>query len=241
MNRKKWRVGVYLTNSLEEGEKVSQDLFAQWLANEAREASNIKRQMPIMCVLGNPPYSGESANKGDWIMDLMGAYKKEPGSTAILNGVTALTPTAGGGVGAFAGDVAKLVGAIHASGGGSSIVLFAAPPQAAAASILAGPGLNLPVIVAPSLAAGTVVAVEAQAFASGFSDAPRLEVGREAALHFEDVAPQHLSAVGSPNNTVAAPIRSALQNDLVALRMILRVAFGMRAPGMVQHITGATY
>lgn len=159
----------------------------------------------------------------------------------ILNGVTALAATTGGGVAALAADVGKLTGAIHTAGGGSSIVLFMAPPQAASAQILAGAGLNMPIITAPSLAAGTVVAVEAQAFASGFSDAPRLEVGREAALHFEDVAPQHLSAVGSPNNTVTAPVRSAWQADLVALRLILRVGFVMRAPGMVQHITAASY
>ncbi|MEE9435018.1 MAG: type ISP restriction/modification enzyme [Sphingorhabdus sp.] len=78
------RLGVYLTNSLEEGEKVEQNLFAQWLANEAKEASDIKRQTPIMCVIGNPPYSGESANKGKWIMDLMDAYKKEPGGKEKL-------------------------------------------------------------------------------------------------------------------------------------------------------------
>src|SRR3546814_18730890 len=37
-----------------------------------------------MCVIGNPPYSGESANKGDWIMGLMEAYKKEPGGKEKL-------------------------------------------------------------------------------------------------------------------------------------------------------------
>lgn len=80
------RLGVYLTNSLEEGERDVRDLFmAQWLTREAREASTIKRQTPIMCVIGNPPYSGESANKGDWIMDLMDAYKKEPGGRERLN------------------------------------------------------------------------------------------------------------------------------------------------------------
>lgn len=79
------RLGVYLTNSLEEGERDSRDLFmAQWLTREAREASTIKRQTPIMCVLGNPPYSGESANKGEWIMGLMDAYKKEPGGQQKL-------------------------------------------------------------------------------------------------------------------------------------------------------------
>ncbi|MGV0998223.1 MAG: type ISP restriction/modification enzyme [Fluviibacter sp.] len=79
------RLGVYLTNSLEEGERDVRDLFmAQWLTKEAREANTIKRQMPIMCVLGNPPYAGESSNKGDWIMDLMDAYKKEPGGQTKL-------------------------------------------------------------------------------------------------------------------------------------------------------------
>ncbi|MCE2745936.1 MAG: N-6 DNA methylase [Burkholderiales bacterium] len=79
------RLGVYLTNSLEEGERDVRDLFmAQWLTREARDAGTIKRQTPIMCVLGNPPYAGESSNKGDWIMDLMDAYKKEPGGQQKL-------------------------------------------------------------------------------------------------------------------------------------------------------------
>lgn len=85
-SKKPPRLSVYLTNSLEEGEREVRDLFmAQWLTNEAREANTIKRQAPIMCVIGNPPYSGESKNKSDWIMGLMEAYKKEPGGKARLN------------------------------------------------------------------------------------------------------------------------------------------------------------
>jgi len=79
------RLSVYLTNSLEEGEREVRDLFmGRWLSQEASEASTIKRQAPIMCVIGNPPYSGESSNKGDWIMNLMDAYKKEPGGEEKL-------------------------------------------------------------------------------------------------------------------------------------------------------------
>lgn len=79
------RLSVYLTNSLEEGEPVDQTLpFANWLTAEAREANIIKRELPIMCILGNPPYSGESSNKSEWIMELMEDYKKEPGGTARL-------------------------------------------------------------------------------------------------------------------------------------------------------------
>ena len=70
------RLGVYLTNSLEEGERDVRDLFmAQWLTKEAREANTIKRQMPIMCVIGNPPYSGISHNMGEWITGLIEDYK----------------------------------------------------------------------------------------------------------------------------------------------------------------------
>lgn len=70
------RLSVYLTNSLEEGEPANQVLpFSQWLSREAKGANTIKRDMPIMCVIGNPPYSGISQNMGDWITGLIEDYK----------------------------------------------------------------------------------------------------------------------------------------------------------------------
>jgi hypothetical protein len=71
------RLGVFLTNSLEEAhEKSGLPLFTQWLADESQAASRVKRDVPVMVVLGNPPYSGHSANKGEWIEDLMSEYKQ---------------------------------------------------------------------------------------------------------------------------------------------------------------------
>jgi len=78
------RFRVYLTNSLEEHHQDTGTLFANWLSTEANEANHIKRDTPVMCVIGNPPYSGESANKGEWIMSLMEDYKKEPGGKEKL-------------------------------------------------------------------------------------------------------------------------------------------------------------
>lgn len=79
------RLSVYLTNSLEEGDRDVRDLFmAQWLTREAKEANIIKRDMPIMCVLGNPPYSGVSSNNGEWARNLIAPYKKEPGGKVKL-------------------------------------------------------------------------------------------------------------------------------------------------------------
>ncbi len=78
------RFRIFLTNSLEEAHPDTGTLFASWLSDEANQANGIKRDAPVMVVLGNPPYSGESANKGQWIMDLMDDYKKEPGGKEKL-------------------------------------------------------------------------------------------------------------------------------------------------------------
>ncbi|GET23043.1 type ISP restriction/modification enzyme [Prolixibacter denitrificans] len=78
------RFRVYLTNSLEEYHPDTGSLWATVFANEANEANHIKRDTPVMCVIGNPPYSGESSNQGAWIMNLMEDYKKEPGGKVKL-------------------------------------------------------------------------------------------------------------------------------------------------------------
>jgi Type ISP C-terminal specificity domain/N-6 DNA Methylase len=69
------RFRVYLTNSLEESHPDTGTLFANWLSTEANEANHIKRDAPVMCVIGNPPYSGISSNKGEWISKLIEDYK----------------------------------------------------------------------------------------------------------------------------------------------------------------------
>lgn len=71
------RFRVYLTNSLEEHHPDTGTLFASWLSSEANEANHIKRDTPVMVVIGNPPYSVSSSNKGEWIQDLVADYKKD--------------------------------------------------------------------------------------------------------------------------------------------------------------------
>lgn len=83
------RLGVYLTNTLEEGVNRAPDLFssfglAEAVSNEAVAASAIKHERPIMVVIGNPPYSGESSNKTDYAMSLVAKYKFEPDGTQKL-------------------------------------------------------------------------------------------------------------------------------------------------------------
>ena len=71
------RFGVFLTNTLEEPhERTAGALFAHEIAQEASSADSVKRDQPVMVVLGNPPYSGHSANKGAWIAGLIDSYKQ---------------------------------------------------------------------------------------------------------------------------------------------------------------------
>lgn len=72
---KQQRFNVFLTNSLEEAHPDTGTLFANWLSKEAAEANYIKRDTPVMVVMGNPPYSGISINKGEWITELIEDYK----------------------------------------------------------------------------------------------------------------------------------------------------------------------
>jgi predicted helicase len=78
------RIRVFLTNSLEEPHPDSGTLWGNLLSEESDQANEIKRDTPVMCVIGNPPYSGESSNTGEWIMKLMDDYKKEPGGILKL-------------------------------------------------------------------------------------------------------------------------------------------------------------
>ena len=72
---KNQRLKIYLTNSLEEHHQDTGTLFANWLSQEANEANHIKRDAPVMCVIGNPPYSGISSNNGEWMSKLINDYK----------------------------------------------------------------------------------------------------------------------------------------------------------------------
>ena len=84
-NSSEKRLQVYLTNSLEEAPEKQPELFGniglqESLTREAIEAGNIKRDLPVMVVIGNPPYSGISQNKGPWITKLIADYKKVNGA-----------------------------------------------------------------------------------------------------------------------------------------------------------------
>ncbi len=88
----KKRLRVFLTNSLEKPADTDINLFNfglhEALTEEAQAAAEVKRDYPIMVVLGNPPYSVSSQNasveigpdgkkRKTWIGKLLDDYKKD--------------------------------------------------------------------------------------------------------------------------------------------------------------------
>ena len=74
------RLNVFLTNTLEEPHEALSGqlvLLAHAIAQESASADAVKRDQPVMVILGNPPYSGHSPNKGQWIIDLIDSYKRD--------------------------------------------------------------------------------------------------------------------------------------------------------------------
>lgn len=69
------RVKYYLTNTLEMKE-LDESKFPGMssLSQESHEAGKVKKDVPVLVVLGNPPYSGHSSNTGEWISDVIKEY-----------------------------------------------------------------------------------------------------------------------------------------------------------------------
>lgn len=70
----------YLTNTLEMEDLEQTRLPGMAsLAQESQRAGEVKKQRPILVILGNPPYSGHSSNRGKWILRLIEDYKQVDG------------------------------------------------------------------------------------------------------------------------------------------------------------------
>ena len=74
------RMPFYLTNTLDMEELEQSRLPGlSALAEESRLAGVVKKETPILLILGNPPYSGHSSNTGEWIRGCIDEYKRVDG------------------------------------------------------------------------------------------------------------------------------------------------------------------
>jgi hypothetical protein len=173
----------------------------------------------------------------------------------LLNGVAALTATAGGGIAGIIGDIKGLIGALVAATYGNvrSPVWLMNPGDVLGASLIvssmgtfpfrdeikAGMLNNIPIIDSAVVPSKTMILVDAADFVVVGGEAPRMDMSDQATLHMEDTAPLDLVS-GSPG-TVASPQRSLFQTDSLALRMILPLNWVQRRAGTISWVSGITW
>jgi hypothetical protein len=111
-------------------------------------------------------------------------------------------------------------------------------------ALIAAPSLLLAspnIIEAPWLAAGTIISLDASDFAGGEGDEPRFALSENAALHMESATPLALGSGTQGSGVLAVPMRSTFQENLVAIRLIQRVGWGMRRAGRVAYVENVTW
>jgi HK97 family phage major capsid protein len=170
----------------------------------------------------------------------------------LLNGVTPVAASsASTTVQKIVDDLNALIKPMEAVGGGGKIVLMVNPAQARSLTMAttttgdfvfdglaqaAGKFGIARIVASRTVPVGTVIAVDAEWFATATGDTPRFAVSNEATLHEEDTTPLALGTAGSPN-VVAAPMRSLFQTDSIAIRLSLYITWAMTRASMVQTIT----
>lgn len=97
-----------------------------------------------------------------------------------------------------------------------------------------------PIIVSQNVTATVVAFITDQSMVHASDYAPRIEVSDQATLHFEDTTPLIIGTTGVPN-TVAAPVRSLYQSDLVAVKMVQAMDWRVVRQGGVQVLTGVAW
>jgi HK97 family phage major capsid protein len=173
----------------------------------------------------------------------------------LRNGVSGLTPTAGGGFAALVGDIKQMIGVLATANSLRVPVWIMNPAQANSIGLTATANgvfpfkqeidgrmlQGYPVIVSSTQTAGTVILIDAADFMSVSGDDPRFEVSDQATLHFEDTTPLQLTTGVQGSGVVATPSRSMFQTDSLALRMILPMNWAMRRTGVIAWVAAVTW
>jgi hypothetical protein len=138
-------------------------------------------------------------------------------------------------------DLGNLAAAIAAAGiDPTGMVVVAATRQALTLKLFAGPRFDYPIIATTALPDRSVAAFAPGAVAAAFAGEPDIETSRDVALHFEDTTPAAIGTPGTPA-VVAAPVRSAFQEDVIAIRCRALVSWCVAAPGAAQIVNNANW
>jgi hypothetical protein len=152
----------------------------------------------------------------------------------LLNGIPPLAASAAIGTQAIADDLGSLAGAIGANGiSADDMVVVTTPDLATKLRVLASPKFTNTILSSAYLASGAVIGIAPRGLAVGYVGNVEVEPSSAAAIHF-DTAPLPISAPGS----LAAPVESAFQQNLIILKIRARCAWCVQ-PGAVAMVEGA--
>lgn len=169
----------------------------------------------------------------------------------LKNGVAAITATAGAGMAAVVGDLRALTSALISSTSGNlrapvwilnpgDVLAIALTPAVAGggefpfkAELAAGTLLGYPVIQSTTMAADTMMLLDAADFVTATGDEPRFDVSDQALLHMEDTVPLQIVTGAQGSGVVASPARSLWQTDTIGVRMLLDCNWALRRTGVV--------
>jgi HK97 family phage major capsid protein/HK97 family phage prohead protease len=183
----------------------------------------------------------------------------------LLNGVTPLTATTGGGLTAVTGDISKLMTPFVQANAATGLVLLANPADMVRLSVLTnalgqfvfqdqiagGTLMGNPLITSTVVTAGTIIMIRVTDFATGTGDTPEWDISDVATIHEDDGTYAADQTVTQPTATVkpivssgptpAAPVRSLWQTATIGIRMLLDMDWAMRRASMVSVINNVTW
>lgn len=182
------------------------------------------------------------------LLDATAASSVRP--AGLLNGVTAVTETAGGTYAAILADFRALRAPFDTANAGNGLMVLMNPAQMEALNLTPGADGTLGwanavidryrIVTSNAIPAGTVIMLRAADFVTATGDTPEFELSNEATIHMEDTTPLQIGTTGTPT-TVAAPVASMFQTAQIAIRMLLDVSWAMRRTGMVQFVEDVTW
>lgn len=159
----------------------------------------------------------------------------------LLNGVTPIPATAGGGLAALVADIANLAGELADAGiNADDMIIVTHPETATKLRLLASPNFTNTVLGTPQVAVGTVIGIAPGGLVVAYRGTPEIETSTEAAVHFEDTSPLAISSGVQGSGVLATPTKSAFQTNLIIVKVRCRCAWAA-LPHAVQYLTGATW
>lgn len=203
------------------------------------------------------------------LLDAVAADAIRP--AGLMNGVTPIAGTAGGGVAAMTADIVAAVTPFTTANAADRLVWIINPVNvfklqwAASAvgvypfrdQVAAGNLSGIPIISSTAVAATDLILVRYADFASATGDTPEFDVSDQATIHEEDggypadesmrpgtttVLPIVGKATPPPALAdIATPQRSLWQTASIGIRMLLDMDWAMRRAGMVVKVNAITW